>query len=148
MKKSLLTVLVILVLVGGLFVLTGCGEKKEENNTNNTNTQNNTGSLELVEFHVQNLVPNTTIKQIYAAVSGTENWSPDLMNGLELANGTQTKIGLGLNEETTIYDFKVVDEEGSAALFTGVDLSSVYANKSGVVTLQLNEDNEPIAVVK
>ena len=154
MKKTLLTVLLILVLVGGLFVLTGCGEKKEENNSNNTtntentNTQNASAALELVEFNVQNLVPNTTIKELYAAVSGSNDWTPNLINGLEMGNGMQAKIGVGLSESTFTYDFRAVDEEGSEALFTGVNLSNIFANKDGAVALQLDENNSPIAVVK
>ena len=164
MKKTLLTVLLILVLVGGLFVLTGCGEKKEENNSNNTtntsnttttentntntNTQNASASLELVEFNVQNLVPNTTIKELYASVSGNDDWTPNLIQDLELGNGMQAKIGVGLSESTHTYDFRAVDEEGTEALFEGVDLSNIFANKDGAVTLQVDENNAPIAVAK
>ena len=151
MKKTLLSVLLIVVLLGGLFVLTGCGEKKEENKPaeNNTTSQNtNNVQIEATEFYVQNLVPNTTIKELYASVSGAETWTPNLLGGLEMAEGTQTKIGLGLTDATSVWDIKATDEEGTAVVFESIDLSSILANKGGTVALQVDENNSPIAVVK
>lgn len=164
MKKYLLSSLLVVALVASLFALTGCGEKKEEKkeeSKSNTTTQNTSADttaatsennanvqLEATEFYIQNLVPNTTIKAIYASVANADTWTPDLLGGLELATGTQAKIGLGLSELTSSWDIKVTDEEGTDMVFQSIDLSSILANKGGSVALQLNEDNLPTAVVK
>ena len=116
MKRSLLTVLLVVLLIGGLFFLTGCGEKKEESkpaeNTSTTTTENNqTATAQTVDFYVQNLVPNTTIKELYASPAGSGEWSPNLLGGLEMATGTQAQIGIGVNNGSTSWDLKAVDEE-------------------------------------
>ena len=146
MKKTLLTGILITTLLIGLFTLTGCGnnnknESKPEENKN-TNVQ-----VEATEFYIQNMVPSTTIKEIYATVTNLNTWTPNLINGLELATGTRAKIGLGLTSSTSSWDIKVVDEEGTAVTFTA-DLTKILQNKGGSVTLQINENNELAAVVE
>ena len=146
MKKTLLTGVLITTLLIGLFTLTGCGnnnknESKPEENKN-TNVQ-----VEATEFYIQNMVPSTTIKEIYATVTNLNTWTPNLINGLELATGTRAKIGLGLTSSTSSWDIKVVDEEGTAVTFTA-DLTKILQNKGGSVTLQINENNELAAVVE
>lgn len=158
MKKTLLTTLLAAILVAGLFILTGCGEKKEENKSNSGNTAsqntNNGGKsaqeqgLEPIEFYVQNMLPNTTVKSICVAKAGSSDYTPNLLSGLELAPETRAKIGLGMTKDSTTFDFKAVDEEGTEALFSNVDLSSIFANKDGSVTLQMSEDGQLVAVAK
>lgn len=154
MKKTLLTVLLIVILVAGLFVLTGCGEKKEENKTNNTTAQNTasnggaTQQLEATEFYIQNLCPNVTITAFSSSISGQEAYTPNLLGELQLAYGTQAKIGLGITEANSKFDFKVTDEEGTSLVFKSVDLSQILANKGGSVALQVDEEGSPVAVVK
>lgn len=159
MKKTLLTTLLAAILVAGLFILTGCGEKKEENKSNggnNTASQNtNNGGataqeqgLEPTEFYVQNLIPNTTIKSISIAAAGSSSYTPNLLGDLELATGTQSKIGVGMTKDSTTFDIKAVDEEGTEAIFKSVNLSSIFANKGGSVALQVDEEGNAVAVVK
>lgn len=154
MRKTLLIVILVVILIGGLFALTGCGDKKEESKPAETSsntaakTDESNVSIEATEFYIQNLVPNTTIKELYASVSNADTWTPNLLGTLELATGTQAKIGLGLTAATSQWDIKAVDEEGTAALFTSIDLSTILANKGGSVALQMNEDNQLTAVVK
>lgn len=160
MKKFLLPVVLVILLVGGLFMLTGCGDKKEDKKAENTssstvaqsneNTEaNNTPvQIEATEFHIQNLVPNTTIKAIYATVSGADTWTPNLLGDLELAYGTQAKIGLGITEQTLNWEFKATDEEGTDVTFGAVNLSKILENKGGAVAFQLDENNQPVVVLK
>ena len=151
MKKTVVSILLVALLIASLFVLTGCVEKKEENKTENNNattTNNQTATVETTDFYIQNLVPDCTVKEAYASPAGQNAWSPNLINGLEMATGTQAKIGIGLTEGATTYDFKMVDEQGQAVIFPSVDLSSIFANKGGSVALQLDEENNPIAVAK
>ena len=65
-----------------------------------------------------------------------------------MATGTQAKIGLGLTESTKVWDIKVVDEEGTEAVFSSIDLSAILEKKSGSVALQMDENNQLTAVVK
>ncbi|MBP3801196.1 MAG: hypothetical protein J6I85_04075 [Clostridia bacterium] len=146
MKKSLVTVLLVVLLIGGLFLLTGCGDNKSETKTAEKNDQ--AATVQTTDFYVQNLVPNTTIKELYAGPAGTNNWSPNLLGELEMATGTQAQIGIGMTEGSTTYDFKAVDEQGDTALFSSVDLSTIYSNKGGTVIFQVDENNSPIAVAK
>ena len=135
-------------------------DKKVENTTSstaaetnanteaNTETNNTPAQIEATEFKIQNLIPNTTIKSIYATVTGADTWTPNLLNGLELAYGTQAKIGLGLTEQTSNWQFKVTDEEGTEVTFSATDLSKILENKGGEVAFQLDENNQPVVVVK
>lgn len=152
MKKFVVPVLLIVILIGGLFVLTGCGDNKtetQETKTNaNTETNNTNAQIQAVDFKIQNLVPNTTVKSICATVTGADTWTPNLLGELELATGTQAGIGLGITEATSSWDFKITDTEGTEVTITSVDLSSILANKGGVVALQINENNELVLVVK
>ena len=161
MKKTLLTGLLITILVGGVFTLTGCGDKKQETkpaektssteqkaDNSNAPANNNNVPMEATEFYVQNLVPNTTIKELYASVSNANTWTPNLLGELEMATGTQAKIGLGLSAATTTWDIKVVDEEGTEALFSSVDLTKILENKGGTVALQMDENNQLVAIAQ
>ena len=150
MKKSLLIGILVIVLTAGLFILTGCGEdnKSESNKGGNTPTDTSNDLVQATEFYIQNSLPNaTTIKEIYATVSGFESWTPNLIAGLELAPGTRAKIGLGLTSTTSKWDFKLVDEEGTAAIFTDVDLSNVLAKKAETVEITV-VDGEIATLVK
>ena len=149
MKKSVLALALVVLLIGGLVFLTGCGEKKEDKKENTTaNTTETPTATQATEFQVQNLVPNATIKEICAAPAGTDSYTPNLINGLEMAYGTQATIGLGANNGSTTWDFKVVDEEGTAIVFANVDLSTIFANNGGALAFQLNEDGMPTAVAQ
>lgn len=153
MKKTLVSTLLIVFLIGSLFVLTGCGEKKEDNkegqNSVTAKTENNeTVTITAKDFYIQNLVPETTIKELYASVAGANTWTPNLLNGLEMASGTQAKIALGITEATSTWDIKVKDEEGTEVVFSSIDLSGILNNTNTAVALQFDENNAPVAVVK
>ena len=158
MKKSLLGGALIVALIAGLFVLTGC-EKKEKETTTNTNGSANTSSstpvdtsndlVQATEFYVQNSFPNnTTVKEIYASVTGLDSWSPNLIAGLELAPGTRVRIGLGLTAATTNWDLKLVDEEGTSLTLASIDLSSVLSQTAETVELTVSDTGDIVALVK
>lgn len=136
-KRLIALATLVALLVAGLFILTGCGEKKEENKAaQNTLSARELGQ-EATEFTVQQLVPNTTVTALYAAKSGTTEFSPNLLNGLTLAEGTQSKIGLGMTKDAAVFDFKITDEEGTTATFNSIDLSKIFTNNGGTVAIQI-----------
>ena len=136
-KRLIALATLVALLVAGLFILTGCGEKKEENKAaQNTLSARELGQ-EATEFYVQQLVPNTSVTQLYAAKTGTTEFSPNLLNGLTLAEGTQSKIGLGMTKDAAVFDFKIVDEEGTTATFNSIDLSKIFTNNGGTVAIQI-----------
>ena len=136
-KRLIALATLVALLVAGLFILTGCGEKKEENKAaQNTLSARELGQ-EATEFYVQQLVPNTTVTQLYAAKTGTTEFSPNLLNGLTLAEGTQSKIGIGMTKDAAVFDFKIVDEEGTTATFNSIDLSKIFTNNGGTVAIQI-----------
>jgi hypothetical protein len=138
MKKIIALATLVALLVAGLFILTGCGDKKEENKAQNTTTLSaREQGTEATEFYVQQLVPNTTVTQLYAAKTGTTEFSPNLLNGLTLAEGTQSKIGIGMTKDAAVFDFKIVDEEGTTATFNSIDLSKIFTNNGGTVAIQI-----------
>ena len=155
MKRTLLIIALVLILIVGLFALTGCGENKTTESGNGGNgsstpsaTDTSNDLVQATEFYIQNSLPNaTTIKEIYATVSGFESWTPNLIAGLELAPGTRAKIGLGLTSTTSSWDFKLVDEEGTAAIFTNTDLSNILAKTAESVDITV-VDGDIAAVVK
>ena len=149
MKRTLLIIAIVLILIVGLFALTGCGDNKtESNNGGNVPADTSNDLVQATEFYIQNSLPNaTTIKEIYATVSGFESWTPNLIAGLELAPGTRAKIGLGLTSTTSSWDFKLVDEEGTAAIFTNTDLSNILAKTAESVDITV-VDGDIAAVVK
>ena len=136
-KRLIALATLVALLVAGLFILTGCGEKKEENKAaQNTLSARELGQ-EATEFYVQQMVPNTTVTQLYAAKTGTTEFSPNLLGGLTLAEGTQSKIGLGMTKDAAVFDFKIVDEEGTTATFNSIDLSKIFTNNGGTVAIQI-----------
>lgn len=136
-KKILALATLVAVLVAGLFILTGCGDKKEENKAaQNTLSARELGT-EATEFYVQQLVPNTTVTSLTASKAGENNYSPNLLNGLNLTEGTQSKIGLGMTKDAATFDFQIVDEEGTTATFTSIDLSKIFTNNGGTVAIQI-----------
>ena len=136
-KRLIALATLVALLVAGLFILTGCGEKKEENKAaQNTLSARELGQ-EATEFYVQQLVPNTSVTELYAAKTGTTEFSPNLLNGLTLAEGTQSKIGLGMTKDAAVFDFKIVDEEGTTATFNSIDLSKIFTNNGGTVAIQI-----------
>ena len=136
-KRLIALATLVALLVAGLFILTGCGEKKEENKAaQNTLSARELGQ-EATEFYVQQLVPNTSVTQLYAAKTGTTEFSPNLLNGLTLAEGTQSKIGIGMTKDAAVFDFKIVDEEGTTATFNSIDLSKIFTNNGGTVAIQI-----------
>ena len=136
-KRLIALATLVALLVAGLFILTGCGEKKEENKAaQNTLSARELGQ-EATEFYVQQMVPNTTVTQLYAAKTGTTEFSPNLLNGLTLAEGTQSKIGIGMTKDAAVFDFKIVDEEGTTATFNSIDLSKIFTNNGGTVAIQI-----------
>ena len=136
-KRLIALATLVALLVAGLFILTGCGEKKEENKAaQNTLSARELGQ-EATEFYVQQMVPNTTVTELYAAKTGTTEFSPNLLNGLTLAEGTQSKIGIGMTKDAAVFDFKIVDEEGTTATFNSIDLSKIFTNNGGTVAIQI-----------
>ncbi len=136
-KRLIALATLVALLVAGLFILTGCGEKKEENKAaQNTLSARELGQ-EATEFYVQQLVPNTSVTQLYAAKSGTTEFSPNLLTAGALSEGTQSKIGLGMTKDAAVFDFKIVDEEGTTATFNSIDLSKIFTNNGGTVAIQI-----------
>lgn len=139
LKKILSVATLTVVLGGGLFVLTGCGdESASNNNTNNaadtTNQTNNTAQVVQAPFNIINNVPNTTIKELYLSGAGLETWGAELLKGAEMPTGTQLSVVLTVDQKNLKWDIKAIDEEGTAAYFRNLDLSEVSAN-GGTITL-------------
>lgn len=140
LKKVLSVATLAVVLGGGLFVLTGCGDESANNNTNtntNTNTStetNNTAKTIQVPFNFVNNVPNTTIKELYMSGAGLDVWGAELLKGSEMPSGTQVSVVLTIDQKNVKWDIKAIDEEGTAAYFRNLDLSEVSAN-GGTITL-------------
>ena len=149
MKKRLLEGVLIVVLIAGLFALTGCGNKQEEKKAENGTAADTSNALvQATEFYIQNAFPNdTTLQGIYATVSNLETWTPNLIEGLQLAPGTRAKIGLGLTATTSSWDFKFVDTEGTEVSVTGVDLSNVLAGNATTLKLTAG-DGQIVPVVE
>ena len=136
-KRLIALATLVALLVAGLFILTGCGEKKEENKAaQNTLSARELGQ-EATEFYVQQLVPNTSVTELYAAKTGTTEFSPNLLTAGALSEGTQSKIGLGMTKDAATFDFKIVDEEGTTATFNSIDLSKIFTNNGGTVAIQI-----------
>ena len=136
-KRLIALATLVALLVAGLFILTGCGEKKEENKAaQNTLSARELGQ-EATEFYVQQMVPNTTVTELYAAKTGTTEFSPNLLTAGALSEGTQSKIGLGMTKDAAVFDFKIVDEEGTTATFNSIDLSKIFTNNGGTVAIQI-----------
>ncbi len=138
-KRLIALATLVALLVAGLFILTGCGEKKEENKAAQNTTTLSARELgqEATEFYVQQLVPNTSVTQLYAAKTGTTAFSPNLLTAGALSEGTQSKIGLGMTKDAATFDFKIVDEEGTTATFNSIDLSKIFTNNGGTVAIQI-----------
>ena len=136
-KRLIALATLVALLVAGLFILTGCGEKKEENKAaQNTLSARELGQ-EATEFYVQQLVPNTSVTELYAAKTGTTEFSPNLLTAGALSEGTQSKIGLGMTKDAAVFDFKIVDEEVTTATFNSIDLSKIFTNNGGTVAIQI-----------
>lgn len=140
MKKVLLTGALITILMVSLFILTGCGEKQSET-TPTSNTNN--AQIEATEFYIQNSFQNdTTITEIYATVTNLETWTPNLIAGLELAPQTRAKIGLGLTAQTSTWDIKVVDSEGTSVIYPAIDLTTILEKKAETLELTVNDEGQ------
>ena len=136
-KRLIALATLVALLVAGLFILTGCGEKKEENKAaQNTLSARELGQ-EATEFYVQQLVPNTSVTELYAAKTGTTEFSPNLLTAGALSEGTQSKIGLGMTKDAAVFDFKITDEEGTTATFNSIDLSKIFTNNGGTVAIEI-----------
>ena len=73
-KKVILVICLILVLAIGLFVLTGCGNKKEENKVTNNNsqtTQKNGSTANTVVNNTNNTTTSNNKKYEYTYKDGT-----------------------------------------------------------------------------
>ena len=138
LKKVLSVATLAVVLGGGLFVLTGCGNDETSTNTNtetNTANENNTSAQVLqVPFNVVNNVPNTTIKELYLSGAGVDVWGAELLKGAEMPTGTQVSVVFNIDKKNIKWDIKAIDEEGTAAYFRNLDLSEVSTN-GGTITL-------------
>lgn len=138
MKKVLLTGALIAILMVSLFILTGCGEKQPETTPTTNNAQ-----IEATEFYIQNAFKNdTTITEIYATVTNLETWTPNLIAGLELAPETRAKIGLGLTAQTSTWDIKVVDSEGTSVTYPAIDLTAILEKKAETLELTVNDEGQ------
>ena len=136
-KRLIALATLVALLVAGLFILTGCGEKKEENKAaQNTLSARELGQ-EATEFYVQQLVPNTSVTELYAAKTGTTEFSPNLLTAGALSEGTQSKIGIGMTKDAATFDFQITDEEGTTATFNSIDLSKIFTNNGGTVAIQI-----------
>ena len=73
-KKVILIICLVLVLAIGLFVLTGCGNKKEENKVTNNNsqtTQKNESTSNTVVNNTNNTTTSNNKKYEYTYKDGT-----------------------------------------------------------------------------
>lgn len=157
MKKSLKVIALATVLSASLFMLTGCGEEKKDTKTNNTqnstsNTSNNSSSessnnqIIQVPMQVRNMVPDTTIMELYISGAGVDSWSEDLLNGQQMPTATQLTLLFNIDKNNIKWDIKAVDEIGTAVEFRNLDLSNVSTD-GGVITLAI-ENGVPVAVAQ
>ena len=136
-KRLIALATLVALLVAGLFILTGCGDKKEENKAaQNTLSARELGQ-EATEFYVQQLVPNTTVTSLTYSKAGENNYSPNLLTAGSLSEGTQSKIGIGMTKDAATFDFQITDEEGTTATFNSIDLSKIFTNNGGTVAIQI-----------
>ena len=136
-KRLIALATLVALLVAGLFILTGCGDKKEENKAaQNTLSARELGQ-EATEFYVQQLVPNTTVTSLTFSKAGENNYSPNLLTAGSLSEGTQSKIGIGMTKDAATFDFQITDEEGTTATFNSIDLSKIFTNNGGTVAIQI-----------
>ena len=143
-KTGILVALIAVLLIGGLFVLTGCGD-----NNNQATPSSNNAQVQATEFYIQNSFPNaTTVKEVYATVTGVDSWTPNLIAGLELTPGTRAKIGLGLTEGTSSWDFKLVDSEGTAVTLQSVNLSNIMSKTAESVVFTVDAEGSIAANVQ
>ena len=165
--KTLSIIVLVIALVAGLLILTGCGETKPASTTTNTpaptntpsnavsNTNDNTNSNDdknttaqviQVPMTIINNVPDTTIKQLYLSGAGINTWGAELLGGQEMPTGTQLTVMFNIDNNNVNWDIKAVDEEGVAVIFEDLDLSNVNVS-GGTITLTLVNDT-PIAIAQ
>lgn len=83
------------------------------------------------------------IAQVFVSASDVDNWEEDLLGAEEiLADGGRLNVRFTPDAAAELWDIRVVDEEGTAIDFTGLDLTEISK-----VTLTF-EDEEPVAEVK
>lgn len=83
------------------------------------------------------------IAQVFVSASDVDNWEEDLLGAEEiLADGGRLNVRFTPGAAAELWDIRVVDEEGTAIDFTGLDLTEISR-----VTLQF-EDEEPVAELK
>lgn len=164
MKKTLKVVALATVLSASMFMLTGCGEEKKNNNNNkpantqstsqNTSSSNNSSSnnnssndqVIQVPMQVRNMVPSTSLTELYISGAGQDRWSEDLLGGQQMPTGTQMTLNFNIDKNNIKWDIKAVDEEGTAVEFRNLDLSNVSTN-GGTITLSI-ENGTPVAVAE
>ncbi len=144
MKKILLVSAMIIMLVGAMFVLTGCGEETTEPTTNTGNEGNNVIQLPVV---LQNMYPDTTITELYMSGAGLDNWGTELLNGQQMPTGSQVSMTLNIDANNLQWDIKVVDQFGTEVVFKGLDLTNVSTSGATIV-LQAQTDGTPVVTAQ
>ena len=83
------------------------------------------------------------IEQIYISSADQKSWEEDLLDaGTILPDGNEVEIHFAPGEDAELWDIRVVDGEGTAIDFGGIDLTATAR-----VTLQI-EDGEPTATLE
>ncbi len=145
MKKILLISAMIIMLMGAMFILTGCGEETTDTNTA-TNTTDNTSNVIQVPMTVQNMYP-VDITELYLSGAGLSNWGEDVLGGQVLSQGTQIPLVLTIDAENVKWDIKAVDSQGTEVEFMGLDLSNV-STAGGTIVLQADENGNPVVTAQ
>ncbi len=145
MKKTLLISAIIIMLIGAMFILTGCGS--EEVATNNTTDDSTTSNVIQVPMTIVNMYPETNITELYLSGAGQENWGTELLGGQVLATGTQIPLVFNVDAQNLQWDLKAVDQAGTAVEFRNIDLTNINTT-GGTITLQADENGAPVAVAQ
>ena len=138
-KKILLFAVLTVILIAGLFILTGCGDS-------NTTTSNSESEILQVPMNIVNNVPDTTIMKLYLSGAGVNVWGDELLKGQQMPTGTQLSVTLGVDANNVKWDIKAVDEEGTEVVFQNLDLSNVNVS-GGTITLAI-ENGTPVATAQ
>lgn len=142
MKKTLLSIAMIFVLVMSLFGLTACGDSTEQ-----TSGADSSETVIQVPMTVMNLYPNCIITELYMSGAGLDSWGENVLGSQQMPTGTQIQLNLNIDKNNVKWDIKAVDENGDSVTFQGLDLSDV-STSGGTITLQMDENGNPIAIAK
>lgn len=154
MKKILLISTLVIVLMCSMFVLTGCGEEDvTTNNTTSTSTNTNTDTdttTDVIQVPVDVInaySEDTVVYELYLSGAGLDSWGDDLLGDQVMNYGEQISLVLNIDAENIQWDMKIVDELGTEAIFSGIDLSNMSTD-GGTITLTSDDYGTPYAVAE